>query len=90
MAAALARAATIAFWTIWPPSFGFSSSQSASLALVARSTSERTGTLPSLPFVWPSNCGSRSRTEMMAVSPSRMSLPSSAGSFSFSRLRLRA
>jgi hypothetical protein len=37
---------------------GCSSSHSASLSLVARSTSDRIGTLPSLPLVWPSNCGS--------------------------------
>ena len=43
-------------------SAGCSSSQSASFSLVARSTSDRMETLPSLALVWPSNCGSRSFT----------------------------
>ena len=49
--------------TICRASVGFSSSHSASFSLVARSTSERMGTLPSLALVWPSNCGSRSLTD---------------------------
>ena len=69
------------------PRVGFSSSHSASFSLVARSTSERIETLPSLALVWPSNCGSRSRTETMAVRPSRMSSPRRFSSFSFSRSR---
>ena len=40
--------------------------------------------LPSLVLVWPSNCGSASLAEMMAVRPSRTSSPESAGSFSLS------
>ena len=40
-AATRARAACIAFCTIWLASRGFSSSHSASFSLVARSTSER-------------------------------------------------
>ena len=71
-------------------SVGFSSSQSASFSLVARSTSDRIETLPSLALVWPSNCGSRSRTEMMAVRPSRMSSPWRFSSFSLSRPLARA
>ena len=47
-------------------------------------TNERIGTLPSLAFVWPSNCGSRSFTEMIAVMPSRMSSPRRFSSFSLS------
>ena len=86
-AATRARWASSDFLTIWLASVGFSSSHSASFSLVARSTSERMGTLPSLALVWPSNCGSFSRTDTMAVRPSRMSLPSRFSSFSFSRLR---
>ena len=47
-------------------------------------TNERIGTLPSLALVWPSNCGSRSFTEMIAVIPSRMSSPRRLSSFSLS------
>ena len=36
--------------------------------------------LPSLVLVWPSNCGSASLTEMIAVRPSRMSSPDSRSS----------
>ena len=46
--------------------------------------------LPSLALVWPSNCGSRRRTEMIAVMPSRMSSPGRFGSFSLSRFLARA
>ena len=83
-------AAAIAFLTIWLASVGCSSSQSPSFSLVARSTSERIETLPSLALVWPSNCGSRSCTEMMAVRPSRMSSPRRLSSFSLSRPLARA
>ncbi len=38
--------------------------------------------LPSLVFVWPSNCGSASLTEMTAVRPSRTSSPERLSSFS--------
>ena len=59
--------------------------------LVGRPLGQRAdGRLPSLALVWPSNCGSRRRTEMMAVRPSRMSSPLRFSSFSFSRLRARA
>ena len=53
-------------------------------------TNERIETLPSLALVWPSNCGSRSFTETMAVMPSRMSSPSRFSSFSLSRFLARA
>ncbi len=85
-----ARAACIDFCTIWLASRGFSSNHSLSFLFVARSVSERMLTLPSLALVCPSNCGSRRRTEMMAVRPSRMSSPLRFSSFSFSRLRARA
>ena len=40
--------------------------------------------LPSLVFVWPSNCGSASLAEMTAVRPSRTSSPERFSSFSLS------
>ena len=89
-AASRARAACIDFWTIWLASRGFSSSHSVSFWFVVRSASERMEVLPSLDLVCPSNCGSRRRTEMMAVRPSRMSSPLRFSSFSFRRLRARA
>ena len=82
------RAAKRAFWawrhlvTILRASEGFSSSHSASFSLVARSTSERIDAFPSFALVWPSNCGSRSLTLTIAVSPSRMSSPARLSSFS--------
>ena len=85
-----ARAACIDFCTIWLASRGFSSSHSLSFLLVVRSVSDRMVTFPSLALVCPSNCGSRSRTEMMAVSPSRMSSPLRFSSLSFNKLRAHA
>ncbi|CAM5736033.1 hypothetical protein SALBM311S_05753 [Streptomyces alboniger] len=46
--------------------------------------------LPSLVLVWPSNCGSLSFTEMIAVRPSRMSSPVRLSSFSRSSFFSRA
>ena len=66
LAAARAWAAAMPLRTILLASVGFSSSQSPSFSLVARCTSVFMVVLPSLALVWPSNCGSRSRTEMMA------------------------
>ena len=57
---------------------------------MARCTSVLISGLPSLPLVWPSNCGSRRRTEMMAAMPSRMSSPRRLSSFSLSRFLARA
>ena len=85
-AAMRARAAWVAFMTTARASAGFSSSHSASFSLVAFSTSERMETLPSLALVWPSNWGSASFTETMAVRPSRMSSPRRFSSFSLSSL----
>ena len=62
-AATRAWAAACAFLTTLLASVGFSSSHSARRSLVAFWTNERIGTLPSLAFVWPSNCGSRSFTD---------------------------
>ena len=90
LAAARAWAAAMPLRTILLASVGFSSSQSPSFSLVARWTSVFIAVLPSLALVWPSNCGSRSRTEMMAVMPSRMSSPARLGSFSLSWFLARA
>ncbi len=86
-AALRARAAFVALPTIALAGFGCSSSQRPKCSLVARSTSERISVLPSLALVWPSNCGSASRTEMIAVRPSRTSSPWKVVSFAFNRLR---
>ena len=71
-------------------SAGCSSSHSANWALTVVSTSERIEALPSLVLVWPSNCGSRSFTEMIAIRPSRTSSPIRLSSFSLSRPLARA
>ena len=70
---------------IWRASAGFSSRNSASPLFTADWTKPSTGGLPSFVFVWPSNCGSWSFTEMIAVRPSRTSSPWRFSSFSFSR-----
>ena len=46
-----------------------------------------TSALPSLAFVWPSNCGSVSLTLMTAVSPSRTSSPERLASLSVRAFR---
>ena len=84
-AATRACAAARLFLTILFASVGFSSNHSARRSLVAFWTNERIGTLPNLALVWPSNCGSRSFTDTIAVMPSRMSSPVRFGSFSLSR-----
>ena len=89
-AACRARAAETAFVMIWRASGGFSSRNSASFWLTACSTRPRTQGLPSFVFVWPSNCGSRSLTEITAARPSRTSSPSRLSSFSFSSPLSRA
>ena len=63
-------------------SLGFSSRNSASLALTTDSTKPAMPGLPSLVFVCPSNCGSWSLALMTAVRPSRMSSPQRFSSFS--------
>ena len=83
-AAARARAESIDLRTIRRASAGFSSRNSESLRLTIAWTKPSIGGLPSLVFVWPSNCGSWSFTETTAVSPSRTSSPVRFGSFSFS------
>ena len=89
-AAARAREASTALRMTALASFGFSSRNSASFAFTTDSTKPCMPGLPSLVFVWPSNCGSVSLAEMTADRPSRMSSPSSALSFSLSRPWARA
>jgi len=62
------------------PSAGCISNQSPSLSLTTRCTKERASVLPNLVLVWPSNCGSASMIEMIAVRPSRMSSPETRSS----------
>ena len=76
--------------TIFLASPGCSSSHVISFSLTVVSTKERISVLPSLVLVCPSNCGSRSFTDTIAVSPSRMSSPMRFSSLSFSRALLRA
>ena len=83
------RAAT-AFITICFASVGFSSRNSASFWFTAVLTSDSIGGLPSFVFVWPSNCGFASLTEITAARPSRTSSPSRFSSFSFSSPLSRA
>ncbi len=49
--------------------------------MTTRWTKPLTSVLPSLVLVWPSNCGSDSLTETIAVSPSRTSSPETRSSF---------
>ena len=85
-----ALAAAMPLATMRFASAGCSSSHVENCAFIVVSTSERIEALPSLVLVCPSNCGSRSLTEMMAVSPSRMSSPMRFSSFSFSSPLARA
>ena len=85
-----ARAASTDFETIRRASPGCSSRNSPSLRLTVSLTRPSTGGLPSFVFVWPSNCGSASFTEITAVRPSRTSSPVRFSSFSFSMPLLRA
>ena len=54
---------------------GFSSRKPPSASLTTVWTAPATSALPSLPLVWPSNCGSGSLTVTIAVRPSRTSSP---------------
>jgi hypothetical protein len=89
-AAMRAFAALEAFVKMRLASPGCSSSHVANCALTVVSTSERIDALPSLVLVCPSNCGSRSFTEMIAMSPSRTSSPIRLSSFSLSNPFCRA
>ncbi len=83
-AAERAWAAWTALRTIARASAGFSSRNSARPALTIFCTCPAIPGLPSFVLVCPSNCGSASLTEMIAVRPSRTSSPESSLSFSFS------
>ncbi len=81
-AASRAAAASMILPMIVRACAGFSSSHSASLSAISASSGWRTSLETSLSLVWLENFGSGSLTEMIAVSPSRMSSPVSA-TFSF-------
>src|SRR5438552_18925506 len=66
-AASRARDAAIALLTIWRASFGLSSRNSASFAFTVDSTRPLIAGFPSFDFVWPSNCGFCSFTEITAA-----------------------
>ncbi len=83
-AASRAREACTDLRMMSRPSAGFSSRNSARPLLTAACTNPSTGGLPSLVLVWPSNCGSWTLTETIAVSPSRTSSPLRLLSFSLS------
>ena len=57
------------------PSPGFCSNHSPSWSLTTFCTNDLASVLPSLVLVWPSNCGSPSLIETIAVRPSRTSSP---------------
>ena len=84
-AASRARWACTDFMITARASLGFSSRNSPRPVLTIDSTKPAMPGLPSLVFVWPSNWGSRSLTEITAVRPSRTSSPERLSSFSFSR-----
>ncbi len=89
-AAIRAWLAETALRAISRPSAGFASNQAPSWSNTTDWTTVLASVLPSLVFVWPSNCGSRSFTLTMAVSPSRMSSPERLGSFSLRMFQVRA
>ena len=89
-AASRARAAVRHFSMIRRPSPGFSSRYWPRLSATAVWTWPLTSALPSLAFVWPSNCGSVSLTLMTAVRPSRTSSPDRLASLSLSTPARRA
>ena len=59
----------LVFCTIRLASVGCSSSQVIRCSFTVVSTNERIDALPSLVLVWPSNCGSRSRTSRSRPAP---------------------
>ena len=89
-AASRARLAVMHFSTMVLAWAGFSARYSLSLSATAPSTRGRMSALPSFVLVWPSNWGSSSFTEMMAVKPSRMSSPERGASVAFKRLNFLA
>ena len=89
-AAIRARAAWLALLMMSLASPGLRSNQSRRWSLVTVCTNDLASVLPSLVLVWPSNCGSASLIETIAVSPSRTSSPVRFGSFSLSSFWSRA
>ena len=85
-----ARCAIEAFMMIARACCGFSPSQSRIASLHSFWTKDFASVLPSFVFVCPSNCGSASFTEMIAIRPSRTSSPVSGSSFSLRILLSRA
>ena len=73
-----ASAASMAFCTMILAILGFSSRYLFRKSPTAELTIPSTSLLPSLVLVWPSNCGSGTRSEITAVSPSRKSSPVTA------------
>ena len=82
-AASRAREAAIALSKIARATAGFSSRNVISLSETVALTRPAISVLPSLPFVWPSNCASLTLTLMTQVRPSRTSSPDSFLSDSF-------
>ena len=68
----------------WRPA-GSPRGRRASLSFIRLSTMPLTSELPSLPLVWPSNCGFGTLTLMTAVRPSRVSSPWSGSCMSLAR-----
>ena len=89
-AAKRARDASSAFWMMFFASFGWASSQSPSFSFITRCTKVFASELPSFVFVWPSNCGFVSFTEITAVRPSRTSSPERLSSLSLRMFLSRA
>ena len=88
-AASRARLALVAFSMIFFASAGCSSKKTRNPSDTIVSVIPLTSLLPSLPFVWPSNCGSNTFTLTTAVKPSRTSSPVKLLSFSFKMPALR-
>ena len=90
LAALRALRASTALPMIERASSGLSSRKCPNASLKTVSTAPRASILPSLAFVWPSNCISRSLTETTAAKPSSTSSPVKFSSLSRSALPLRA
>ena len=83
LAASLAREALKHLSTMILASLGCSSKKAMRFSLVDVSTKPLISVFPSFVFVCPSNCGSVSLTEIMAVKPSLTSSPARESSLSF-------
>ena len=90
-AASLALAALTALSAIAAESSAFfrSSRIGVSMSITTDSTAVRASVLPSLVFVWPSNCMELIFSESTAVKPSLKSSPDRDASFSFNKPILR-